>query len=44
MPKPAALRLEEGDQRINDFGWYTIVGEVVNTGSDDLLLLLFLNR
>jgi hypothetical protein len=29
------LRLEEGGQRINENGWYQIVGEVVNTGSDN---------
>ena len=28
------LTIEQGEQRINDFGWYEIVGEVVNGGSD----------
>lgn len=28
------LTIEQGEQRINDFGWYEIVGEVVNGGSE----------
>jgi hypothetical protein len=29
------LTIQEGEQRINDLGWYEIVGEVVNGGTDD---------
>ena len=28
------LTIEQGEQRINDFGWYEIVGEAINGGSD----------
>jgi hypothetical protein len=28
------LRIEQGEQRIGEFGWYEIVGEVVNGGSE----------
>ena len=29
------LTIQEGEYRINDLGWYEIVGEVVNGGTDD---------
>lgn len=29
------LTIQEGEHRINEFGWYEIVGEVVNGGTDD---------
>jgi hypothetical protein len=29
------LTIQEGEQRINEFGWFEIVGEVVNGGTDD---------
>jgi hypothetical protein len=33
--KPEGLRVQVGDQRINDYGWYEIVGEVQNAGTQN---------
>jgi plastocyanin len=38
-PKPAALRIEVSEQRLNEFDQYEIVGQVTNTGSDDTSLV-----
>jgi hypothetical protein len=35
VDEATVLRIEQGEQRINDFGWYEIVGEVVNGGSEN---------
>ena len=38
-PKPAALRIEISEQRLNEYGWYDIVGEITNTGNRDTSLV-----
>lgn len=38
-PKPAALRIGVSEQRLNENGWYDIVGEVTNTGSRNTALV-----
>jgi plastocyanin len=37
--KPAALRIDVSEQRLNEFDQYEIVGQVTNTGSDDTSLV-----
>jgi hypothetical protein len=35
VAEATVLTIEQGEQRMNDFGWYEIVGEVVNGGSEN---------
>lgn len=34
VAEATVLRIEQGEQRIGEFGWYEIVGQVVNGGSE----------